>query len=454
MKTFRHLWYIVFLLPTIALCGGTLRIMTYNLLNYPGTDAVTRDPNFRKIVYAARPDILVAQEVQSQAGVDNFRTNVMNFYQPDLYVSVPFHDGYDTDNALFYDSSKVSFIRATYIPTTLRDIAEYVLKPRWSDESFRIYSVHLKASNTTSDRQDRLNECTILRNYLNGLPTGTNFIIVGDYNIYTSSEPAYQMLTASSTDNDGRAKDPLNMSGTWNNSAYALYHTQSTRSSAGGLDDRFDMILPSYPMYSTIMITNSYKAYGNDGYHYNRSVNALPNYAVPDSVANALYVGSDHLPVMCDFSFPDSLAGTMMTMNVRQGWNLISLPLNVYTSAKIALFPSATSNAYYYNQSSGLLWATNLQNWLGYWLKFDADEEITITGKPRFGDTVNVTTGWNFIGTAGFDIPVSEVIVQPDSIFSSAFFGFDGRHYRVADTLKRGGAYFIKATQNGKIILQ
>ena len=48
-------------------------------------------------------------------------------------------------------------------------------------------------------------------------------------------------------------------------------------------------------------IPNSYKPYGNDGNHYNDSINKRPNTAVPDSIADALHYASDHLPTVSLF---------------------------------------------------------------------------------------------------------------------------------------------------------
>src|SRR5208283_1408111 len=86
--------------------------------------------------------------------------------------------------------------------------------------------------------------------------------------------------------------------------------TQSTRvgalpdsGSTGGLNDRFDMILTSASSMDTNIILSSYTPFGNDGHHFDGNINDLPNTAVPDSVANALYYASDHLPVYCNFRF-------------------------------------------------------------------------------------------------------------------------------------------------------
>jgi endonuclease/exonuclease/phosphatase family metal-dependent hydrolase len=290
----------------------TVSVVSYNLLNYPA-DNSTRDPFMRRVVHTVKPDILVVQEMTSSSGVTTFLNNVLNYYQAGLYTTIAFHDGPDTDSHIYLKSGKATVISAAYIPTALRDIAEYVVRFTSSSDTIRFYSLHLKAS--TGYETDRLAEATILRNYLNNLPSGTKFMVMGDYNIYTSTEPAFQKLIGSEADNDGRCKDPINAVGDWNNnSTFKAIHTQSPRvrqfggGSTGGMDDRFDIILTSYSSLDANTIVSSYKAYGNDGNHFNDSINRLPNTAVPDSVANGLHYGSDHLPVTCNFKFEKSVS--------------------------------------------------------------------------------------------------------------------------------------------------
>ncbi|MBI5021887.1 MAG: fibronectin type III domain-containing protein [Ignavibacteriales bacterium] len=292
---------------TMAINYDTLRIASYNLLNYPN-DNTTRDPFMRRVIHSMKPDVLVVQEMTSQTGVTAFLNNVLNYYQAGLYSTITFHDGYDTDNHIYFKTGKATVLSAAYIPTALRDIAEYVVRFTSSNDTVRFYSLHLKAS--TGFEADRLAEATILRNHLNNLSTGTKFMVMGDYNIYTSTEPAFLKLINSETDNDGRCKDPINAVGNWNNnSAFKAIHTQSPRvrafggGSTGGMDDRFDIILTSYSALDNNTLVSSYNAYGNDGNHFNDSINRLPNSAVPDSVANGLHYGSDHIPVTCNFKF-------------------------------------------------------------------------------------------------------------------------------------------------------
>jgi hypothetical protein len=181
-------------------------------------------------------------------------------------------------------------------------------------DTIRIYSVHLKASSGSTNEQLRLAEVTLLRNITDALPLNKEYIVCGDFNIYGSTETAYQKLLNQTT--AGYFIDLFNLTGTWNNSVYAQYHTQSPRvrsfggGAAGGMDDRFDMILlsPAVFEFSGISyVLNSYTAYGNDGLHYNDSINRPPNNAVSQAIADAIHYASDHLPVFASFQFGNPL---------------------------------------------------------------------------------------------------------------------------------------------------
>lgn len=291
-----------------AECQVPFRVMTYNGLNVNGyeTQFTSRLPYFQTVIQNANPDILVMQEIVNARGADSI-LRVMNA-AGSQYARAPFINAYDTDNMLFYRTSKISFVAQDTISTPLRAFTEYQVMV--GGNPLRIYSCHLKAgSDYPAQRGD---EVTILRNYLNTLPAGTEFIIVGDMNFYTSTEPGYQKFIADESNNTGRAKDLSSAVGSWSgNYTYRAVHTQSTRTrsladsgSTGGLDDRFDFIFTSYNFNNGAHIeyvTNSYTIYGNDGNHFNDSINRMPNNAVSQEVANALHYAADHLPVYADF---------------------------------------------------------------------------------------------------------------------------------------------------------
>ena len=101
------------------------------------------------------------------------------------------------------------------------------------------------------------------------------------------------------------------------------------------MDDRFDMILFSPSVYEDgdiKFIQNSYKAYGNDGQHYNDSINQLPNYAVPDSVANSLHYAADHIPVIVKLAYKNAFI-TSTRSNVSK-----DLKVNIYPNPSNSIF--------------------------------------------------------------------------------------------------------------------
>lgn len=290
-------------------------LMAYNLLDYPDAanteaDTALRNPSFRTIIGAVQPDLLVVTELNSLSGMNGFLTHVMNA-STTSYSAAPFIDGPDSDNGLYYRSSKFIFISHKKIKTDLRNISEFKLLHINSGDTIRVYALHLKASSGTANELQRAMEVDSLRKETNALPAGTDFIVCGDFNFYSESESGYQKLLQITGGNEGHCVDPISLSGSWNNIAYAIHHTQSTRirafggGSTGGMDDRFDLVLYSKAISQSGGVTfvpNSQIAFGNDGNHYNDSINRMPNNAVAQYVADALHNASDHIPVLSQFS--------------------------------------------------------------------------------------------------------------------------------------------------------
>ncbi len=284
-------------------------IVSYNLLNYPGSTGSSREPSYRIIMNDIDPDIVVAQEVLQSTGASNFLNNVLN-YSTSSYSAATFIDGYDTDNALYYKTSRFQFVSNTPIETALRDINEFRLIHLASGDTLIIYSVHLKASSGSTNEALRAAEVDSLRKVTDALDSGKFFLVCGDFNIYGAGESAYQNLLANGNNVNGKFYDLLSLSGTWNNASYAVHHTQSPRTTSfgggatGGLDDRFDMFLFSNTIIQTggfEIVSGSYKAYGNDGQHYNQALNTPPYTQYSSTIASAIHDASDHLPVVVEF---------------------------------------------------------------------------------------------------------------------------------------------------------
>src|SRR5262249_38885103 len=314
-------------LLALAAPAHALRLINYNVLNYPGTTGPARDPSYRTILSPLSPDVFVADEMTSAAGCTEFLRS-LNTMEPGQWANAPFLDGNDTDAELFYKPSKVQYLGEwAFYPNPanlLRFVHVWRLKPvGYSSDAaeFRIYAVHLKAS--MGFEAQRLAECTGLRDSMNAMPPGTHAFICGDFNFYTGLEPGMQKLIENQANNIGQMYDPLGFSGlSWqDNLTLQPYWTQSPcktgdvgcapGAATGGLDDRFDLILPTNPWKDGAGLRldpGSYIAAGKHGLHHNNSTQAPPTIPEGAAYATALHSVSDHLPVRVDIRLPALLS--------------------------------------------------------------------------------------------------------------------------------------------------
>ena len=303
----------------------TIKVMFYNLLNYPLEDAVpNRLDDLAYILNDYKPDLFLVCELNNVTGaidvLNTTKTAINSDYEMATYVSNTSDDNggnqNDLQNLLYYDSSKFTLEEELIVVTYLRDFNVYRIQLRTIDQAtdpIEIYVIvcHLKASSGTTNAQKRFEMVQDLQVYLDTLPEDTNVLLGGDLNLYTASESAFQELLDSS--NSITFADPPNRVGSWhNNSSYVDVFSQSTRTqtglggTTGGFDDRFDFILTSENMMSTANITyvsDSYRVFGNNGLVscWNRAINSSDCETTGSefsyTLRNHLHNFSDHLPV-------------------------------------------------------------------------------------------------------------------------------------------------------------
>ncbi|MBL4716105.1 MAG: endonuclease/exonuclease/phosphatase family protein [Bacteroidia bacterium] len=292
--------------------------MFYNLLNFPGTNPDRLD-ELKIILDHVEPDLLAVNELKDVDGANDILASALS----SKYKRAIFTNGTDTDNMLFYNKEKVILHSQEEIYTSLRIINHYKVflndpnLATTNDTVFlNLYSLHLKAGNTSDNEKTRLGEVDDLMDYIDNQTNGENILIGGDFNFYSGNEPAYTFLTDSG---NTTIYDPLNSPNDWNNnSSYSNLHTQSTRTtslgdggSTGGMDDRFDIIFSTgdilYTDNDLNYIVNSYQPIGNDGNIFNGSVTGTS--AVPSNVADALHVMSDHIPIYMEIETAKNLTG-------------------------------------------------------------------------------------------------------------------------------------------------
>jgi hypothetical protein len=316
------------LLALVPPPAHALRVVAWNLLAYDDAAVPVRRPHMLLIGPGLAPDVMIVQELLTAPAADSFASILKATNPGRAWKGGSSTFLLSTQSAIYYDSLAVSISNLVAVATGgPRQVLVALVRPRGylaNAASFRIYSIHFKAGDGSvpADSATRTLECTNLRNTLNAAPANTNILLGGDSNFYGTFEAGYARLTESQADNDGRLRDPLSMPGVWNQPAYAPHHTQSPCAgspcpgSAGGMDDRFDILLHTYSLADGLGLDvvggglpGGHGAYGNDGLHYNDSVNGSGiNTAVGFTVATALREASDHLPVIATLQLPAKLA--------------------------------------------------------------------------------------------------------------------------------------------------
>lgn len=329
---------VVITLITVCLFANALfsqeniKMMFYNVLNYPLQEPASRIQDLGVIIDDYRPDVFMICELNNEEGANNI-LNVMQALNADYKRAVfqlntsddNLGDQNDLQNMLYYDSSKFILENQFIVTTTYRDFNHYVLKlktanieidPKYLD----VFITHLKSSSGTANQQLRLDMVNGFVAYLETLPSNSNVVFGGDLNLYTSSEPAFQELI--DVTNNITFVDPADRVGSWsNNSNYLDVFTQSTRTASGlggatgGFDDRFDFILTSENMLTNsdlYFVPNSYQVYGNNNNPncYNQEINSIDcdGAEFSSTIRDALYVMSDHLPVTIELHTTESLS--------------------------------------------------------------------------------------------------------------------------------------------------
>lgn len=325
---------------------GQLRVSTWNMSSYTGQSS--RTSNLQNALFGTfqgrsfSPDILFAQEIQSPAAAGSL-VNVMNSaagsggdwtvaFGSLTGTNSPNSPNDSSDTAMFYRTSKVNSVSTQQVlpaggtSANPRDVWRFdfsLNNNAATSEVISVYNVHMKAGDNSSDQSRRQVEALAIRNNANGLAANHQIMVLGDFNIQSSAQTAFQTLTNSGSNSRGRFFDPIATSGNWNdNSAFRFVHTQDPKSA---LDDRLDMILMGGGLgdntgteyvgdfgvaYSTSTWNDpnhSYRVWGNDGTSFDSSLTVTNNQMVGASIAQSLIDVSEqfdnHLPVFADLSY-------------------------------------------------------------------------------------------------------------------------------------------------------
>jgi len=333
------LWIFIFGFVS-ASAQDTLSVLQYNLLNYgnytsycteTNNNHSTKDNYIKTIVHYVKPDIFSVNEISGSAEIHKHLLDyALNTDGTDYFSMAPSVSS-DNDylvNMLYYNHDKLGLAAHIIAQTYVRDVDLYKLYYKSarlsSGDTTFLYCVvaHLKAGSSDQDKRRDMAKNTM--DYIETHHPDNNYLLMGDFNVYSDEEPAFQEFINYS-DANIRFNDPAEKIGHWHNNAdYSIVHSQSTHTnnngcaSSGGMDDRFDFILISNNIKNKQKrigyFRGSYKVVGQDGNHFNKALIDPPtNTSVPSNVLNALYNNSDHLPVNLKLIVDEPVGVTQFT---------------------------------------------------------------------------------------------------------------------------------------------
>lgn len=337
----------------------TLTIMNYNILRFNGNSS-QRAEYIKTVIDYVKPDLIVLEEIEDQSGINLLLNDFLN-KDSEVFAAGPLPNSQWMKSGIIYNKSKLDLTSYKFIPTVLRDISGYTLSIKNAHENvspFTVFGAHLKASNGSYESEQRWKEAKELHKYISQMNSDYHYILAGDFNVYGPDEPAYKLLVDSMSID---LEDPI---GYWsrNESSHVEKYTQSTRNdqlsdggASGGLDDRFDFILLSDHFTSKDpdlkYVEGSYKVIGNDGNHFNKSITDGANSVVSASIAEAIYFGSDHYPVVAKVIF----TGKNSTSPVAHagGDQVAAIDDIVYLNGSESYDPNGSIINYEWSQTSG-----------------------------------------------------------------------------------------------------
>ncbi len=323
--------------------AAQLRVVTYNISALEGSatglQAVFSACHADDRIGPAQPiDIICFQECP-QAAVGPLG-NLLAASAPAgvsytlaTYTTSSSEDGATGAQALFYRTGRFTEIASGHVDLSTgggRNSDRWLLQVSgYTSTAARlyVYSSHLKASSGSANESERLSGATTLRNNADALPAGSNIIFLGDYNMYTNSESGYVKMT---TGGVHPAIDPWGTAN-WTGASNAIKHTQSplltsTNLVGGGVDDRFDLHLFTGALNDgagLAYIPGTVRTLGNDGNHFDLAINNGNNSYYPSNIArgnalaDALFVASDHMPVIMEYQVPASMSASLQPLPPR-----------------------------------------------------------------------------------------------------------------------------------------
>ncbi len=224
--------------------------------------------------------------------------------------------------------------------------------------------------------------------------------------------------------------------------------------------NKLDSITISNPGFDTLVISSITS--GNPEFSISSSGNTIlpgtsKQYYVTftpiDTVSSVDTITVTHNAPGSPTKIPVHGVGGYSTVHVSLAtrWNLISNPVTTANDSVWKLFPTSLyPYVYAFTSDSGYVQRSNMKNGIGFWGKFGALQSAAVLGVLRNSDSIDVSPGWNLVGSISSPVSSSSVTTI-GTILQSPFYAYING-YKSADTLKPGRGYWIKVSTSGKLL--
>ena len=172
-----------------------------------------------------------------------------------------------------------------------------------------------------------------------------------------------------------------------------------------------------------------------------------------------------------------TLAGTEFTLNLRQGWNLISFPILPFDpSIQAVLNPigglydrvlgfhcGVGGLSYDPSLPPGISTLHQMDGYHGYWIRMNSSATLTVRGWPLpVGTPLYLCQGWNLVSyLPSVPLPVADALASING-FYTVVLGFNGgglSYYpdlppgmNTLQTMEQGFGYWIRTTRAGTLV--
>jgi hypothetical protein len=146
---------------------------------------------------------------------------------------------------------------------------------------------------------------------------------------------------------------------------------------------------------------------------------------------------------------------TSRSISLRDGWNLLSIPVEAPGRTFEDLLPGCESG-FFFDPKTGyrpIREGETIEPGPGFFAKCSTGT-VEITGRVPDSSTVDVRAGWNLIGPFADTVGTRSVLSKPSGIVASGFLTYEeGGQYRAAERLLPGRGYWVRAGRSGTLDL-